>query len=213
MGSCAAPRYPPQRLAPISARGATAPQLGAVRRCHCEAARLQWREAGAAFPPGDPGRARPRAHLAPREYFLAQPRKGSIRAVLLSEPPAQRRSCSPSRDHWAGGVPAVVQQRWCLIACPAPKPSYCIIIAMSLQAAFIHHVRDTPATKPFSARDGFRLCIDGARYLPDAATISRVAGRILDSSYCQYAAAPRPLQRDAPARTEPSREDAGTDPC
>ncbi|KYO48009.1 coiled-coil domain-containing protein 17 isoform D [Alligator mississippiensis] len=53
------------------------------------------------------------------------------------------------------------------------------------RAAFIHHVRDTPATKPFSARDGFRLCIDGARYLPDAATISRVAGRILDSSYRQ----------------------------
>ncbi|XP_019383858.1 PREDICTED: uncharacterized protein LOC109305312 [Gavialis gangeticus] len=53
------------------------------------------------------------------------------------------------------------------------------------RAAFIHHVRDTPAVEPFGARDGFRLCIDGARYLPDAATISRVAGRILDSSYCQ----------------------------
>ncbi|XP_034635999.1 coiled-coil domain-containing protein 17 [Trachemys scripta elegans] len=52
-------------------------------------------------------------------------------------------------------------------------------------AAFIHHTRETPASEPFSATDGFDLYIDGARFLPDAVTITRVAGRIFDSHYHQ----------------------------
>ncbi|XP_044882933.1 coiled-coil domain-containing protein 17 isoform X2 [Mauremys mutica] len=52
-------------------------------------------------------------------------------------------------------------------------------------AAFIHHTRETPASEPFSAADGFDLYIDGARFLPDAVTVTRVTGRIFDSSYHQ----------------------------
>ncbi|XP_043376337.1 coiled-coil domain-containing protein 17 isoform X2 [Dermochelys coriacea] len=52
-------------------------------------------------------------------------------------------------------------------------------------AAFIHHTRETPALEPFIATDGFDLYIDGARFLPDAVTITRVTGRIFDSSYNQ----------------------------
>nr|XP_042700972.1 coiled-coil domain-containing protein 17 isoform X2 [Chrysemys picta bellii] len=52
-------------------------------------------------------------------------------------------------------------------------------------AAFIHHTRETPASEPFSATDGFDLYIDGARFLPDAVTVTRVAGRIFDSHYHQ----------------------------
>ncbi|XP_043377543.1 coiled-coil domain-containing protein 17 isoform X3 [Chelonia mydas] len=52
-------------------------------------------------------------------------------------------------------------------------------------AAFIHHTRETPASEPFIATDGFDLYIDGARFLPDAVTITRVTGRIFDSSYNQ----------------------------
>ncbi|XP_065409802.1 coiled-coil domain-containing protein 17 isoform X1 [Chrysemys picta bellii] len=56
---------------------------------------------------------------------------------------------------------------------------------LSVLAAFIHHTRETPASEPFSATDGFDLYIDGARFLPDAVTITRVAGRIFDSHYHQ----------------------------
>ncbi|TFK01730.1 secreted tolloid-like protein [Platysternon megacephalum] len=52
-------------------------------------------------------------------------------------------------------------------------------------AAFIHRTRETPASEPFSATDGFDLYIDGARFLPDAVTVTRVTGRIFDSSYHQ----------------------------
>ncbi|XP_032660434.2 coiled-coil domain-containing protein 17 isoform X1 [Chelonoidis abingdonii] len=52
-------------------------------------------------------------------------------------------------------------------------------------AAFIHHTRETPASEPFSAADGFDLYIDGARFLPDAVTVTKVTGRIFDSSYHQ----------------------------
>ncbi|CAM4617674.1 unnamed protein product [Caretta caretta] len=52
-------------------------------------------------------------------------------------------------------------------------------------AAFIHHTRETPTSEPFIATDGFDLYIDGARFLPDAVTITRVTGRIFDSSYNQ----------------------------
>lgn len=54
-----------------------------------------------------------------------------------------------------------------------------------MQAAFIHHTRETPTSEPFIAMDGFDLYIDGARFLPDAVTITRVTGRIFDSSYNQ----------------------------
>ncbi|XP_074987982.1 coiled-coil domain-containing protein 17 isoform X3 [Caretta caretta] len=57
--------------------------------------------------------------------------------------------------------------------------------ALSVLAAFIHHTRETPTSEPFIATDGFDLYIDGARFLPDAVTITRVTGRIFDSSYNQ----------------------------
>ncbi|XP_043942785.1 uncharacterized protein LOC122814253 [Protopterus annectens] len=50
---------------------------------------------------------------------------------------------------------------------------------------FIHHMRETPPSAPFHSGDGFHLYIDGARFLPDAVTISRVTGRILDRNYNQ----------------------------
>ncbi|XP_069498487.1 uncharacterized protein [Ambystoma mexicanum] len=50
---------------------------------------------------------------------------------------------------------------------------------------YIHHVRATPVAEPFTSTDGLDLYIDGARFLPDAATISRVTGRIFDRNYNQ----------------------------
>ncbi|XP_054837255.1 coiled-coil domain-containing protein 17 isoform X2 [Eublepharis macularius] len=52
-------------------------------------------------------------------------------------------------------------------------------------AAFIHRVRETPPLEPFCDGDGFDLYIDGARFLPDDVTVTRVAGRIFTSSFSQ----------------------------
>ncbi|XP_043555057.1 uncharacterized protein LOC122554308 [Chiloscyllium plagiosum] len=51
--------------------------------------------------------------------------------------------------------------------------------------AYIYQVRPYPLSAPFNAGDGFDLYIDGARFLPDAVTISRVTGRIFDRNYNQ----------------------------
>lgn len=40
--------------------------------------------------------------------------------------------------------------------------------------AWIPHQRQTPPSTPFSPGDGFELCIDGARFLPDIVTATRV---------------------------------------
>ncbi|XP_061096358.1 uncharacterized protein LOC133127456 [Conger conger] len=53
------------------------------------------------------------------------------------------------------------------------------------QGAYIFHQRETPPARPFLSGDGFDLYIDGARFLPDCVTISRVAGRIFDRHYNQ----------------------------
>ncbi|XP_048352163.1 coiled-coil domain-containing protein 17 [Sphaerodactylus townsendi] len=50
---------------------------------------------------------------------------------------------------------------------------------------FIHHVKETPPLEPFCDGDGFDLYIDGARFLPDDVTVTRVAGRIFTSSFNQ----------------------------
>ncbi|XP_061486413.1 uncharacterized protein LOC133386710 [Rhineura floridana] len=51
--------------------------------------------------------------------------------------------------------------------------------------AFIHHVRKTPPVELFSDGDGFDLYIDGARFLPDDVTVTRVAARIFTSDFSQ----------------------------
>lgn len=56
---------------------------------------------------------------------------------------------------------------------------------LSLQEAFIHHVRETPPLEPFNVGDGFDLYIDGARFLPDNVTVTRVAARIFTSDFSQ----------------------------
>ncbi|KAJ8392508.1 hypothetical protein AAFF_G00073860 [Aldrovandia affinis] len=53
------------------------------------------------------------------------------------------------------------------------------------QGAYIFHQRETPPARPFLSGDGFDLYIDGARFLPDCVTISRVTGRIFDRHYNQ----------------------------
>ncbi|KAJ8277881.1 hypothetical protein GJAV_G00081220 [Gymnothorax javanicus] len=53
------------------------------------------------------------------------------------------------------------------------------------QGVYIFHQRETPPVRPFLSGDGFDLYIDGARFLPDCVTISRVTGRIFDRHYNQ----------------------------
>ncbi|XP_051866605.1 uncharacterized protein LOC127567700 [Pristis pectinata] len=50
---------------------------------------------------------------------------------------------------------------------------------------YIHHARKLPPSLPFTGGDGFDLYIDGARFLPDAVTISRVTGRMFNRNYNQ----------------------------
>ncbi|XP_078575992.1 uncharacterized protein LOC144861823 isoform X4 [Branchiostoma floridae x Branchiostoma japonicum] len=53
------------------------------------------------------------------------------------------------------------------------------------EGAWIAHERSSPPTDVFGSDDGFDLYIDGARFLPDAVTISRVAGRMFDRQFNQ----------------------------
>ncbi|XP_066548808.1 uncharacterized protein LOC136715039 [Amia ocellicauda] len=53
------------------------------------------------------------------------------------------------------------------------------------QAAYILCRRESPPARPFLAGDGTDLYIDGARFLPDCVTVSRVTGRIFDRHYNQ----------------------------
>ncbi|KAL8178804.1 UNVERIFIED_CONTAM: hypothetical protein K2H54_056596 [Gekko kuhli] len=50
---------------------------------------------------------------------------------------------------------------------------------------FIHHAKEIPPLEPFYDGDGIDLYIDGARFLPDYVTVTRVAGRIFTSSFSQ----------------------------
>ncbi|XP_052774398.1 uncharacterized protein LOC128212988 isoform X3 [Mya arenaria] len=52
--------------------------------------------------------------------------------------------------------------------------------------AWLPMERKTPPKDPFLLGDGFDVYIDGCRYLPDSATFTKVAGRILDRRYDLY---------------------------
>ncbi|KAF7253904.1 Coiled-coil domain-containing protein 17, partial [Varanus komodoensis] len=51
--------------------------------------------------------------------------------------------------------------------------------------AFLHRVRETPPMDSFGTGDGFDLYIDGARFLPDDVTVTRVTARIFTSGFQQ----------------------------
>nr|XP_015210948.1 PREDICTED: coiled-coil domain-containing protein 17 [Lepisosteus oculatus] len=53
------------------------------------------------------------------------------------------------------------------------------------QVAYINCKRELPPARPFLSGDGLDLYLDGARFLPDGVTISRVTGRIFDRHYNQ----------------------------
>ncbi|KAM4642200.1 coiled-coil domain-containing protein 17 [Discoglossus pictus] len=63
------------------------------------------------------------------------------------------------------------------------------MIESSMQEApddvYISHSRTSPPSQPFSSTDNIDLYIDGARFLPDAVTVTRVTGRIFDKTYDQ----------------------------
>ncbi|KAM4722943.1 LOW QUALITY PROTEIN: coiled-coil domain-containing protein 17 [Rhinophrynus dorsalis] len=46
--------------------------------------------------------------------------------------------------------------------------------------------RRRPVSEPYSSTDNIDLYIDGARFLPDAVTVTRVTGRIFDRNYDQF---------------------------
>ncbi|XP_039591041.1 uncharacterized protein LOC120514622 isoform X1 [Polypterus senegalus] len=69
---------------------------------------------------------------------------------------------------------------------PPESPINCSISEEWPSAAFIHRQRENPPAEPFVSGDGIDLYIDGARFLPDAVTISRVTGRIFDRNYNQF---------------------------
>ncbi|KAL4236724.1 Coiled-coil domain-containing protein 17 [Mactra antiquata] len=52
--------------------------------------------------------------------------------------------------------------------------------------AWLPMERKTPIKEPYLLGDGFDVYIDGCRYLPDSATFTKVAGRILDRRYDLY---------------------------
>nr|DBA17750.1 TPA: hypothetical protein GDO54_016076 [Pyxicephalus adspersus] len=54
------------------------------------------------------------------------------------------------------------------------------------EGAYIPHSRRNPLVEPHSPTDGITVYIDGARFLPDAATVTRVTGRIFDKNYDQF---------------------------
>ncbi|XP_040190531.1 uncharacterized protein LOC120922124 [Rana temporaria] len=57
--------------------------------------------------------------------------------------------------------------------------------AMVPEGAYIPHSRRKAVLDPFSSTDGIAVFIDGARFLPDAATVTCVTGRIFDKNYDQ----------------------------
>ncbi|XP_068095596.1 coiled-coil domain-containing protein 17 isoform X2 [Hyperolius riggenbachi] len=57
---------------------------------------------------------------------------------------------------------------------------------MAPEGAFILHSRRKPIDEPYSPADGITMFIDGARFLPDAVTVTRVTGRIFDKNFDQF---------------------------
>ncbi|KXJ14737.1 hypothetical protein AC249_AIPGENE27875 [Exaiptasia diaphana] len=49
--------------------------------------------------------------------------------------------------------------------------------------AWVKNGRSSVATEEFSPGNGFDLYIDGARFLPDSVTYTKVAGRVMDKNY------------------------------
>ncbi|XP_073499706.1 coiled-coil domain-containing protein 17 isoform X2 [Phyllobates terribilis] len=53
------------------------------------------------------------------------------------------------------------------------------------EGVYIAHSRSVPPAESYRSGDTIRLLIDGARFLPDAVTVTRVTGRIFDKNYDQ----------------------------
>ncbi|XP_075037752.1 coiled-coil domain-containing protein 17 [Mixophyes fleayi] len=53
------------------------------------------------------------------------------------------------------------------------------------KGVYIAHSRRKPLTEPYSSKDLIRLFIHGARFLPDAVTVTLVTGRIFDKNFDQ----------------------------
>ncbi|XP_073400553.1 uncharacterized protein [Dendrobates tinctorius] len=53
------------------------------------------------------------------------------------------------------------------------------------EGVYIPHIRSVPPAESYRPNDAIRLFIDGARFLPDAVTVTRVTGRIFDRNYDQ----------------------------
>ncbi|XP_075250609.1 uncharacterized protein LOC142342860 isoform X2 [Convolutriloba macropyga] len=64
-----------------------------------------------------------------------------------------------------------------------PDPPHLEDYADMHERPFIQNVREIPLSQPFVSGQGFDLYIDGARFLPDTVTITRVTGRIFDHRY------------------------------
>uniref|UniRef100_A0A8C5QEC0 Uncharacterized protein n=1 Tax=Leptobrachium leishanense TaxID=445787 RepID=A0A8C5QEC0_9ANUR len=54
------------------------------------------------------------------------------------------------------------------------------------EGVFIPHCRRAPPTEPHASSDTIHLHIDGARFLPDAVTVTRVTGRIFNKNFDQF---------------------------
>ncbi|XP_053326313.1 uncharacterized protein LOC128500966 [Spea bombifrons] len=54
------------------------------------------------------------------------------------------------------------------------------------EAAYIPLSRAVPVSEPYSSKDAIDLYIDGARFLPDAVTVTQVTGRIFDKNFEQF---------------------------
>ncbi|CAJ0953861.1 unnamed protein product [Ranitomeya imitator] len=53
------------------------------------------------------------------------------------------------------------------------------------EGVYLHHSRSVPPAESYRPNDTIRLFVDGARFLPDAVTVTRVTGRIFDRNYDQ----------------------------
>ncbi|KAM9324631.1 coiled-coil domain-containing protein 17 [Gastrophryne carolinensis] len=66
---------------------------------------------------------------------------------------------------------------------PPESPEFEMNVAP--ESAYIAHSRRKPIIAPYQPAAGITLFIDGARFLPDAATVTRVTGRIFDKNFDQ----------------------------